>query len=148
MFTPRSRPSSRQLGWTLALLFLAAPFAQTQTATRTTQLAEKALNNCRIYEVKDLPGSHSFANSFIEAFATDPAGNNDTLYALTADLGNSVPENNRALYISKSANGGITWRQVARIGPEYLEPEISEGLRNGLAVSPGGDDFVVVDNVH
>ena len=38
------------------------------------------------------------------------------------------------------------WRvldAIARIGPEYFDAEISEGLRNGLSVSPGAADFVI-----
>jgi hypothetical protein len=106
--------------------------------------ARQVLNSCGVYRVTTLPGSHQFASDFIEAIATDPnASDRDPLWALTADLSSPVPYNNRALYISKSRNGGATWRQVARIDFRYFDAEIGEGLRNGFAVSPGGNYFVV-----
>ena len=47
------------------------------------------------------------------------------------------------MYISKSTDGGKTWTQVARVDSEYFDADIGEGQRNGLAVSPGGTDFVI-----
>ncbi len=107
---------------------------------------KKDLDNCQIYEVKSLPGSHRFASDFIEAMASDPdpkAKNSNVVWALTADLNSKVPSQDRAIYLSKSIDGGATWTQVARIGSKYFDAEISEGLRNGLSVSPGGTDFVI-----
>lgn len=101
---------------------------------------------CHVSRVTDLPGSHAFAADFIEAMVSDPAPTRadvNVVWALTADLSSDIPEGRRALHISKSADGGRTWAEVARIGPRYLDAQISEGLRNGLAVSPGGRDFVV-----
>lgn len=101
-------------------------------------------DNCHVHEVKNLPGSHQFASDFIEAMASDPGAKNaNVVWGLTADLSSRVPSRDRAMYILKSTNGGATWTQVARVGPRYFDAEISEGLRNGLAVSPGGTDFVI-----
>jgi hypothetical protein len=47
------------------------------------------------------------------------------------------------MYISKSADGGKTWMQIARIDSRYFDADIAEGLRNGLAVAPGGAEFVI-----
>jgi hypothetical protein len=47
------------------------------------------------------------------------------------------------MYISKSTNGGATWRQVARLDSRYFDAGLGEGLRNGLSVSPDGTDFVI-----
>jgi hypothetical protein len=104
------------------------------------------LDSCHIHEVKSLPGSHQFASNFIEAIASDPdprATNPDVIWGLTADLSSEVPSQDRAMYISKSANGGATWTQVARIDSRYFDARIGEGLRNGFAVSPGGAYFVI-----
>lgn len=104
---------------------------------------------CRIRQVTTLPGSHLFDADFIEAFATDPesmaphAPSSSALFALTADLNPSVPPERRALYISRSTNGGATWTPIARIAPRYFNARISEGLRNSLIVAPGATDFVV-----
>jgi hypothetical protein len=110
--------------------------------------ARRDLASCHIHAVTDLPGSHAFASDFIEAMATDPApysgsSNRDAVWALTADLSDTVPARDRALYISKSTNGGKTWTQIARIDSRYFNAQIAEGLRNGLSVSPGGTDFVI-----
>jgi hypothetical protein len=59
--------------------------------------AKRDLDTCHIHEVKTLPGSHYFGSDFIEAMA----GDRRTVWALTADLSSKVPENNRAMYISK-----------------------------------------------
>ena len=98
--------------------------------------------NCHVYEVKGLPGSHHFAADFLETIASDPK-DASAIWGLTADLSDTVPAPDRALYISKSTNGGKTWTQVARIDSRYFDADIAEGLRNGLSVSPGGTDFVI-----
>jgi hypothetical protein len=107
--------------------------------------ARRDLATCHVHAVTDLPGSHAFASDFIEAMAIDPAPqrHSNAVWALTADLSNTVPARDRALYISKSTNGGKTWTQIARIDSRYFNAQIAEGLRNGLSVSPGGTDFVV-----
>jgi hypothetical protein len=108
--------------------------------------AKKDLASCQLYQVKTLPGSHRFASDFIETMAVDPdprAKDANVVWALTADLNNKIPSRRWALYLSKSTNGGATWTPVARLDSRYFNAKISEGLRNGLAVSPGGTDFVV-----
>jgi hypothetical protein len=108
--------------------------------------AQTDLDSCHIHSVKSLPGSHQFASDFIEAIATDPdpgAKDPDVIWGLTADLSNQVPFQDRAMYISKSINGGLTWTQVARVDSRYFDARIGEGLRNGLSVSPGGSYFVI-----
>jgi hypothetical protein len=108
------------------------------------------LDACRSHEVRSLPGSHQFASDFLETMtetmtdttAGDPKEPHAT-WGLTADLSDSVPAADRALYISKSIDGGETWTQVARVASRYFDADIAEGLRNGLAVSPGGTDFVI-----
>jgi hypothetical protein len=104
--------------------------------------ARKELNVCHVYEVKSLPGSHRFASDFIETMASD-ANDPNAVWGLTADLSDSVPAPDRAMYISKSTNGGKTWTQVARVESKYFDADIAEGLRNGLSVSPDGTDFVI-----
>jgi len=104
------------------------------------------LDSCRVHRVTSLPGSHQFASDFIETIASDPApGANDpdVMWGLTADLSNAVPLQDRAMYISKSTNGGATWTQVARVDSRYFDAKIGEGLRNGLSVSPGGTYLVI-----
>jgi len=102
------------------------------------------MESCRVHRVTSLPGSHQFASSFIETLASDPATNDpDVIWALTADLSNAVPLHDRAMYISKSINGGATWTQIVRIDSRYFDAKIGEGLRNGLSVSPGGTSFVI-----
>lgn len=140
-------PRSAALQLNLALLLLAA--SATATAQRPPEAAARNdLAACRIHEVTDLPGSHLFAADFIEAIATDPdptptAYDRNTVWALTADLNARIPRQQRALYLSKSTDGGASWTQLARIGPQYFNARIAEGLRNGLAISPGGNDFVI-----
>ena len=104
--------------------------------------AKKELSICHAYEVKSLPGGHHFASDFIETMASDPKHPN-AVWGLTADLSDSVPADDRAMYISKSTNGGQTWTQVARVESKYFDADIAEGLRNGLSVSPNGTDFVI-----
>src|SRR5271170_7931546 len=104
------------------------------------------LDRCRVHRVTSLPGSHQFASDFIEAIASDPdpdAEDPDIIWGLTADLSSEVPPLDRAMYISKSTNGGATWTQVARVGSRYFDAKIGEGLRNGFSVSPGGTYFVI-----
>jgi len=106
--------------------------------------ADEGLNGCRVHEVRDLPGSHQFASGFIEAMATDPAAKDpDALWGLTADLSSKVPAEDRALYVSKSIDGGKSWTEVARVDSKHLDAGIGEGERNGLGVAPGGNEFVV-----
>ena len=108
--------------------------------------ARKELDSCHVYEVKSLPGSHELASDFIETMASDPdprAEDANVVWGLTADLNSKVPSWRRALYISKSLDGGGTWTPVARVDSRYFDAKIAEGLRNGLGVSPGGTDFVI-----
>jgi hypothetical protein len=107
-------------------------------------------NDCYVREVKTLPGSHAYAADFVEVMATDPslkasdrARDRNVLWGLSADLSDEVPAEERSLFISKSTDGGETWTVVARLGPEYFDAGIDEGLRNGLSVAPGGGEFVV-----
>lgn len=145
------RSGRRVLQLSLALPLLAASVSA--AAQTPPAVINKDLAACRIHEVADLPGSHLFAADFIEAIATDPTptptapvhttpGRN-TVWALTADLNTRVPPAQRALYLSKSTNGGASWTQIARIDSRYFNVKVAEGLRNGLAVSPGGADFVI-----
>ena len=108
--------------------------------------AKQVLDSCHVYRVRSLPGSHLFGSEFIVALATDPslaAQNSTIVWALTADVSNRVPAHDRAMYISKSTDNGETWSQAVRIDATYFDAKIGEGLRNGLAVSPGGADFVI-----
>jgi hypothetical protein len=108
--------------------------------------ARKDLNSCHIYEVKSLPGSHEFGSDFIEAMASDPdprAKDRGSVWGLTADLSSKVPAQDRAMYISKSNDGGKTWTQLARVDARYFDADIAEGERNGLSVFPGGSEFVI-----
>jgi len=109
-----------------------------------SQNALDDLESCRVHRVTSLPGSHKYASDFIETIATDPAtDDSDVMWGLTADLSTDVPWHDRALYISKSSNGGETWTQVARMDSRYFDAEIGEGLRNGFLVAPGGSHFVI-----
>src|SRR5215469_556337 len=102
--------------------------------------------SCRVHQVTAFPGSHQFATDFIETIATDPepdTDDNSVIWGLTADLSESVPAQQQAMYISRSADGGGTWTPIARLDSRYFNANIAEGLRNGLAVLPGGDEFVV-----
>jgi hypothetical protein len=107
--------------------------------------AKKDLDSCHIHQVQSLPGSHQFGSDFIEAMASDPnpRANANDVWGLTADLSSKVPSKDQAMYISKSTDGGKTWTQVARVDSRYFDAGIGEGERNGLAVSPGGTDFVI-----
>jgi hypothetical protein len=116
---------------------VAAPYLDDSDAAR------KDLESCHIHQVKSLPGSHLFASEFIETIATDPDPTTGILWALTSDLSSEVPSQDRAMYISKSSDGGVNWSQVARIDSRYFDAGIGEGLRNGLGVVPGGHEFVI-----
>jgi hypothetical protein len=118
------------------------PHRPTLQAPAPLTHARNDLEICHSHEVTSLPGSHQFASDFIETMASDPQ-NPKSIWALTADLSDSVPSRDRAMYISKSTNGGETWTQVARVDSRYFDANIAEGLRNALAVSPGGTDFVI-----
>ena len=121
-------------------------FACGQISRSQTAAADADLDSCRIHEVKDLPGSRQFASGFIEAMATDPAAkapDANVVWGLTADLSSKVPAEHRALYVSKTVDGGKSWTEVARVDSKYLDAGIGEGERNGLGVAPGGDEFVI-----
>ena len=108
--------------------------------------AQRDPDSCFVREVTSLPGSHAFAADFIEAMATDPrprARDRNAVWGLTADLSGDVPAEERALYISKTTDGGLTWTTVARVDSRYFDSGIDEGLRNGLEVLPGGTEFVL-----
>jgi hypothetical protein len=132
------------LRWTFRLTLLAAPlmaWGQLPAAN-----AKQNADDCYVREVKGLPGSHAYAADFLEVIAGDPslrARNRDVVWGLTADLSTDVPAEERALYISKSTNGGVTWTTVTRINSRYFDAGIDEGLRNGLEVLPGGTEFVI-----
>ncbi|HTU50344.1 MAG TPA: hypothetical protein VMF56_07100 [Acidobacteriaceae bacterium] len=110
----------------------------------SNNLTRSGLNGCQIYKVKSLPGSRQYASEFLETMAIDPRSrSSNEVWGLTADLDSKVPAQERAIYLSKSTNGGVTWTPIARLSQKYFNAKISEGLRNGLAVEPGGKDFVV-----
>jgi len=58
-------------------------------------------------------------------------------------LHSDIPKEERALFISKSTDGGETWTLVAQMDSRYFDSGIDEGLRNGLEVLSGGNEFVV-----
>ena len=123
-----------------------APNHAVVTSSSSPSDAGNDLDSCHVHRVTSLPGSHQFASDFIEAIASDPdpdAKDPDIIWGLTADLSTALPFQDRAMYISKSTNGGATWTQVARVDSRYFDAEIGEGLRNGLSVSPGGSYFVI-----
>lgn len=134
--------------FTTSALGYAGRHAEQATADGKSQAildADQALNSCRIYQVTRLPGSGYFASHFLEALATDPSAGPEprAVWGLTADLSSALPRQQRALYLSKSDNGGKTWTEIARLGPQYFNADIGEGERNGLAVNPGGTSFVI-----
>jgi hypothetical protein len=154
---PWSSSGCRNLKRKLSLLLLAAPLlgwgevplATTPPPHRPTlrsaaplSQARKDVDSCRSHQVTSLPGSHQFASDFVETMVSD-AKEPDVIWGITADLSDRVPSTDRAIYISKSTNGGDTWIQIARLNSGYFDADIAEGLRNGLAVSPGGTDFVI-----
>lgn len=132
----------------IGLVFLAPSmiaWGQTFAANHEVD-AKKGADSCYVRRVKSLPGSHDFAADFIEVIASDPSPtgrNRNVVWGLTADLSDEIPAEERALYISKSANGGEMWTQVARVDSRYFDAGIDEGLRNGLSVAPGGAEFVI-----
>ena len=154
MRIPWSVPGRRQWKRTFHfLLWVAVPLMACgqsppshDPALQSSNPAKTDLDACRSHEVRSLPGSHQFASDFIETMintiAADPKDPPAT-WGITADLSDSVPATDRALYISKSTDGGETWTQMARVDSRYFDADIAEGLRNGLAVSPGGTDFVI-----
>ena len=105
-------------------------------------LRASAADVCSVQRVTAFPGSHEFGSDFLEAMVGDPQVR-DVVWGLTADLSSKVPPAQRAMYISRSNDGGRTWAAVARVGPQYFNADIGEGERNGLAVAPGGKDFVI-----
>ncbi len=137
----------------LAVLLTASPQLALPQTPALNQLqsqpglaAKTNLDSCHVREVTTLPGSHHFGSDFIVAMATDPdprARNSAAVWALTADLSDTIPAEDRAFYLSKSNDGGKTWTQVARLDSTYFDAEIGEGLRNNLSVAPGGGDFVI-----
>ena len=101
---------------------------------------------CRVLKVTTLPGSGKFASDFLEALSGEPnlrSKDRGTVWGLTADLSDRVPAEDRAMYISKSVDGGATWTVIAQLDSRYFDADIGEGERNGLAVTPGGREFVV-----
>jgi hypothetical protein len=108
-------------------------------------VARRELASCHVHPVTSLPGSHQFGSEFLVAMASDPDPNPkepNAVWALTADLSKQVPVADRAMYISKTIDGGVTWTEIARVEADYFDAKIGEGLRNGLGVSPGGSDLV------
>lgn len=101
--------------------------------------------DCGVHRVTSLPGSHRFASEYLETIASDPERKNDqdVLWGLTADLSSEVPSQDRAMYLSKSSDGGAHWSEVVRLDSRYFDARIGEGIRNGLSVAPGGGDFVI-----
>jgi hypothetical protein len=143
----RSRDMVR-VGWELKFLFLviAVSMAAWGPRAQAADTRPRDLDSCHIRPVKSLPGSHRFASDFLEAMAGDPdsrAKDRNVVWGLTADLSSEVPEADRAIYLSKSTDGGKTWTPLARVDRRYFDADIGEGERNGLAVSPGGRDFVI-----
>ena len=138
----RSRDMVR-VGWKLVIavsLVAGGPRAQAEDTH------PRDLDSCHIRAVKTLPGSHKFASDFLEAMAGDPAPSakdRNVVWGLTADLSSEVPADDHAIYLSKSTDGGKTWTPLARVDRRYFDADIGEGERNGLAVSPGGRDFVI-----
>jgi hypothetical protein len=125
---------------------LSAPESANSLSTVRAEGRASEPDSCRVHQVTAFPGSHQFATDFIETIATDPESdtNDDAvIWGLTADLSESVPSQQQAMYISKSTDGGATWTSIARLDSRYFNAKIAEGLRNGLAVVPGGDEFVV-----
>ncbi len=128
------------------LLFVTLLAASMMARGQVSPPQSQNSDSCQIRQVITLPGSHEFAADFIETMASDSdpmSSDANVIWGLTADLSSTVPSRNRAIYISKSVDGGETWTPVARLGRKYFNAEIGEGLRNGLAVSPGGRDFVI-----
>lgn len=144
----RLRASPRRVVATVIFHVMAMLYATLPIAARAQvpAAAQQDLSTCGAVHVTGLPGTHEFAANFIETIATDPnptEGDADAMWAVTADLAETVPYAKRALYISKSTDDGATWIPIVRIGHKYFDAKIGEGLRNGLAISPGGHDLVL-----
>jgi hypothetical protein len=135
----RTRAYRAALPWTA--LFLIVFKAGSLQALQGSVVSD----SCRVHRVTNLPGSHHFASDFIEAIATDPGrrATSNAMWGLTADLSGDLDPQARALYLSKSTNGGRSWEQVARVDSRYFDAGIGEGLRNGLAIAPGGSYMVL-----
>ncbi|MFZ0664030.1 MAG: hypothetical protein WAM66_15180 [Acidobacteriaceae bacterium] len=151
-----SRSTPRKLTRGMLLLLIAAPLFALAHASRhpsaaaeeqaAEQAARQDLASCRPYRVADLPGSHTFASDFLETIVADPAPNQkstNAIWALSSDLDSTVPAKRQAIYLSESTNGGRTWALIARMDSRYYDAKISEGLRNGLGVTPGATSFVI-----
>src|SRR6476469_5430614 len=125
-------------GVVLLLLVLCAQVVRGQSA-------QEDLESCRVHRVTSLPGSHEFAGDFIEAMASDPdpKASGDVFWGLTTDLSEAIPARERLMYISKSTDGGATWKEVAHVDSRYFDARIGEGLRNGFIAAPGGSYFVI-----
>ena len=130
--------SKQPVLWILLLIAPTLTHAQTPPAKSPPKDT-----TCRTLQITAFPGTQNFASDFIEAIATDPNHPRTALYALTADLSSPVPYADRAIYLSRSTSNGAAWTPIVRIDSRYFIAEISEGLRNGLAVSPNAADFVV-----
>lgn len=127
------------------LLFLLTAAARTQVQQSSVgSNTTSDLDHCRVHRITGFPGSHQFASDFIETVAIDPLDSDpDLIYGLTADLSDRVPFNDRAMYISRSTDGGETWIEIARIPNNYFDASLGEGIFNGLVVSPGADYFIL-----
>ena len=118
--------------------------ARSPASARVSENRE--LDSCRIEVVTTLPGSHKFGSDYLEAMDSDlssEAKDPNAVWGLTADLSSDIPSWRRAMYVSKSVDGGRTWTLVARIDSKYFNAEITEGSRNALTVAPGGNEFVI-----
>jgi hypothetical protein len=133
----RSSPGHPQWIFHLCPLLLLAAFLHAHAQHPIPQA-----DACRIQEVAGLPGSQEFASHFIEAFAVDPH-HPGAVFGLTADLSDRLPPAKQLLYLSKTTDGGRTWAEVAHLDSRYFDADIAEGLRNGLAVIPGSNEFII-----
>ena len=128
--------------WTRVLGLLLVSSAA--LAAQPTSSVADDLDHCRVHRVTEFPGSHKFGSDFVETLAEDPASDDpDQIYGLTADLSDSVPWAERAMYISRSDDGGATWTELARLDGRYFDAALGEGIFNGLAVAPGATSFIV-----
>src|SRR5271170_5159857 len=99
------------------------------TNNSDVESAKRELDRCHVNRVTSLPGSHQFASEFIVAMASDPSPNAtepNAVWGLTADLAKAVPVEDRAMYLSKSTDGGVTWIEVARIDSNYFDAKIGD----------------------
>ena len=109
-----------------------------------------ASDSCHIHEVTNLPGSHEFGSHFLEAMAGDPdpkAKDRNVVWGLTADLSSRVPAHDRALYISKSSDGGKTWSSRTLNSPfpirelRFITPKIGWAAGGNVYSNIGGAYF-------